>query len=42
MNQNTVLLVQESWKNVAAIAPQAAELFYQNLGSSRNRVGKFA
>lgn len=31
MNQNTVLLVQESWKKVAAIAPQAAELFYQNL-----------
>ncbi len=31
MNQNTVALVQESWKKVAAIAPQAAELFYQNL-----------
>ncbi|MGL5047067.1 MAG: globin family protein [Shewanella sp.] len=31
MNQNTVLLVQESWKKVATIAPQAAELFYQNL-----------
>lgn len=31
MNQNTVVLVQESWKKVAAIAPQAAELFYQNL-----------
>lgn len=31
MNQNTILLVQESWKKVAPIAPQAAELFYQNL-----------
>ena len=31
MDQNTVALVQESWKKVAAIAPQAAELFYQNL-----------
>ncbi len=31
MNQNTVKLVQESWKKVMPIAPQAAELFYQNL-----------
>ena len=31
MNQHTVSLVQASWKKVAAIAPQAAELFYQNL-----------
>ena len=31
MNQQTVTLVQASWKKVAAIAPQAAELFYQNL-----------
>lgn len=31
MNQETIALVQESWKKVAAIAPQAAELFYQNL-----------
>lgn len=31
MNQQTVELVQHSWKKVAAIAPQAAALFYQNL-----------
>lgn len=31
MNQNTIALVQGTWKEVAAIAPQAAELFYQNL-----------
>ncbi|HKZ69063.1 MAG TPA: globin family protein [Anaerolineales bacterium] len=31
MNQETVDLVQQSWEKVAAIAPQAAELFYQNL-----------
>lgn len=31
MNPNTITLVQESWKKVAAIAPQAAALFYQNL-----------
>jgi methyl-accepting chemotaxis protein len=31
VNQQTVTLVQASWKKVAAIAPQAAELFYQNL-----------
>jgi len=31
MNPNTVILVQESWKKVAPIAPQAAALFYQNL-----------
>ena len=31
MNQNTVDLVQGSWVKVAAIAPQAAALFYSNL-----------
>ena len=31
MEQQTVELVQGTWKSVAAIAPQAAELFYQNL-----------
>lgn len=31
MDQRTVSLVQESWKIVAGIAPQAAALFYQNL-----------
>lgn len=31
MNQNTVNLVQTTWAKVAAIAPQAAELFYNNL-----------
>jgi hemoglobin-like flavoprotein len=31
MNQITIGLVQSSWVKVAAIAPQAAELFYQNL-----------
>ncbi|MBI3547104.1 MAG: hemin receptor [Gammaproteobacteria bacterium] len=31
MNQETVALVQNSWKKVAVIAPQAANLFYQNL-----------
>ncbi|MFZ6723785.1 globin family protein [Undibacterium sp. Ji49W] len=31
MNQHTVMLVQDSWKQVAGIAPQAAALFYQNL-----------
>lgn len=31
MNPNTVELVQASWEKVAVIAPQAAELFYQNL-----------
>lgn len=31
MNQHTVTLVQDSWKQVAGIAPQAAALFYQNL-----------
>ena len=31
MEQETITLVQESWKKVALIAPQAAELFYQNL-----------
>lgn len=34
LNQNTVVLVQQSWKKVSAIAPQAAELFYQNLFSA--------
>jgi methyl-accepting chemotaxis protein len=31
MNPETITLVQESWKKVAAIGPQAGELFYQNL-----------
>jgi methyl-accepting chemotaxis protein len=31
MKQHSITLVQESWQKVAAIAPQAAELFYQNL-----------
>lgn len=31
MNPETVALVQNSWKKVAVIAPQAAHLFYQNL-----------
>jgi len=31
MKKETIMLVQGSWKNVSAIAPQAAELFYQNL-----------
>lgn len=31
MNQETIVLVQQSWARVAAIAPQAAALFYQNL-----------
>ncbi len=31
MNKRTVKLVQDSWKKVTPIAPQAAELFYQNL-----------
>jgi hemoglobin-like flavoprotein len=31
MQQHTITLVQNSWQKVAAIAPQAAELFYQNL-----------
>ena len=31
MDKQTVLLVQSTWVNVAAIAPQAAALFYQNL-----------
>lgn len=31
MNQQTILLLQESWKKVELIATQAAELFYQNL-----------
>ncbi|MDO8698693.1 MAG: globin family protein [Pseudomonas sp.] len=31
MQQHTISLVQDSWQQVAAIAPQAAELFYQNL-----------
>jgi hemoglobin-like flavoprotein len=31
MDQQTIELVQHSWKKVAAIAPQAAALFYQNL-----------
>jgi methyl-accepting chemotaxis protein len=31
VKQATIQLVQESWKEVAKIAPQAAELFYKNL-----------
>lgn len=31
MQQHTITLVQDSWRQVAAIAPQATELFYQNL-----------
>jgi methyl-accepting chemotaxis protein len=34
LKQETVNLVQKSWKKVAAIAPQAAELFYHNLFAS--------
>jgi hemoglobin-like flavoprotein len=34
LKQETIVLVQESWKKIAAIAPQAAELFYQNLFST--------
>ena len=31
MNENTIALVQASWLKVMPIAPQAAELFYNNL-----------
>lgn len=31
MQKDTIALVQDSWKQVLPIAPQAAELFYQNL-----------
>ena len=31
MNQETITLVQNSWKKVAVISPQAAKLFYENL-----------
>lgn len=31
MKQETIALVQQSWQSIAPIAPQAAELFYQNL-----------
>lgn len=31
MSPDTIPLVQQSWTQVAAIAPQAAALFYQNL-----------
>ncbi|AZP12638.1 HAMP domain-containing protein [Undibacterium parvum] len=31
MKQETIQLVQQSWQEVAKIAPQAAELFYKNL-----------
>lgn len=34
MKPDVVSLVQESWKKVEAIAPQAAALFYQNLFSA--------
>lgn len=34
MTQDSVNLVQDSWKKVEAIAPQAAALFYQNLFSA--------
>jgi len=31
MKQETITMVQDSWRHVAAIAPAAASLFYQNL-----------
>lgn len=31
MQKETIVLVQDSWKQVLPIAPQAAGLFYQNL-----------
>ncbi|MCE7989920.1 MAG: hemin receptor [Caldilinea sp. CFX5] len=31
MKPETITLVQQSWQSIAPIAPQAAELFYQNL-----------
>lgn len=31
MQPEAIVLVQDSWRKVAAIAPQAAALFYQNL-----------
>ena len=31
MHKETIALVQDSWQQVLPIAPQAAELFYQNL-----------
>lgn len=31
MKRETIILVQQSWAEVAPIAPKAAELFYQNL-----------
>jgi hemoglobin-like flavoprotein len=34
MNQETITLVQASWKQVLPIAPQAAALFYENLFSA--------
>ena len=34
MNQETITLVQASWKQVVPIAPQAAALFYDNLFSA--------
>jgi hemoglobin-like flavoprotein len=34
MEQAQVQLVQQSWKNVAAMGPPAAALFYQNLFSA--------
>jgi hemoglobin-like flavoprotein len=34
MKEETVTLVQTSWKKVEAISPQAAALFYQNLFSA--------
>lgn len=34
MTQETITLVQDSWKKVEAIAPQAAALFYNNLFSA--------
>ena len=38
MNQQTAELVQHSWVKVAAIAPQAAALFYQNLFTAAPRL----
>ncbi|MBM4254631.1 MAG: hemin receptor [Deltaproteobacteria bacterium] len=34
MTQETITLVQDSWKKVEAIAPQVAALFYNNLFSA--------
>ena len=36
MDQNAVKLVQESWRRVEALGPEAAELFYSNLLDRRS------